>query len=261
VNATSELELWEKIIRADEANLAYYAERTDLPGAVLFCCECAADPEFDVALVYCVTPDTANATLQAIVGHFRERGRRPRIRLSPLSAPVDWPERLNRAGFVETSVNLAYFVIPETVRPIANPDVRVERAVSPADAEQFAAVQVAGFNLPPDRLRWERDLARGQLTANRHGLYLASLAGRTVGAARSIRDVHGATGLAALATLPEARGHGVGTALLARMIDDARVAGSHTIFGTLVPGSYAAAMYARLGFVTLFTTRTFVQCP
>jgi GNAT superfamily N-acetyltransferase len=247
------------IIRADETNFAYFAERTEVPGAVLFCCERAADPEFDVALLYSVTPDTAEMTLQAIVGHFRERGRRPRIRLSPLSAPVDWPERLQRAGFVESSPSLAYFVVPETVRPIANPAVRVERAVSSEDAEHFAAVQVAGFALPSDRLGGERDLARRQMTASRHRLYLASLAGRIVGAARSLRDVHGATGLSALATLPEARGHGVGTALLARMIDDARLAGSDTIFGTLVPGSYAAAMYVRLGFVTLFTTRTFVQ--
>lgn len=261
MNATSDLELWEMIIRADEANLAYFAERTIVSGAVLFCCERAADPEFDVALLYSVTPDAANATLQAIVDHFRQRGRRPRIRLGPLSTPGDWPERLERAGFVESSVSLAYFVVPETVRPIANPAVRVECAVSLEDAEHFAAVQVAGFDLPPDRLGWERDIARRQLTADRHKLYLASLAGRIVGAARSVRDADGATGLAALATLPEARRHGVGTALLARMIDDARLAGSHTIFGTLVPDSNAAAMYARLGFVTLFTTRMFVQRP
>jgi GNAT superfamily N-acetyltransferase len=261
MNATSDRELWKMIIRADEANFAYFAERTEVPGAVLFCCEGAADPEFDVALVYSVASETANATLQAIVGYFRRRGRRPRIRLSPLSTPVDWPERLERAGFVESSVSLAYFVVPETVRPIASSAISVDRAVSSEDAEQFAAVQVAGFDLPPDRLGWERDLSRLQLTANRHRFYLASLAGRVVGAGRTVRDVSGATGLAALATLPEARGRGVGTALLARMIDDARLAGSHPIFGTLVPGSYPAVMYARLGFVTVLTTRTFVQRP
>ena len=63
--------------------------------------------------------------------------------------------------------------------------------------------------------------------------------------------------MAALATLPEARGRGVGTSLLARMVDDGRRAGSRMIFGAVIPGTYPAAMYGRLGFVHLFETRAF----
>ena len=79
----------------------------------------------------------------------------------------------------------------------------------------------------------------------------------TARAARSIHLTDGVTAMAALATLPEARGRGVGVAVLKRMIQDARSEGSRVIFWTVVPGSYAAGMYSRLGFVTLFQTRSF----
>jgi GNAT superfamily N-acetyltransferase len=250
--------MWEQILRADEANLAYFAARSALPGVALFCSERADAPEFDVALIQRVRATDAGATLHAIADHFWAQGRRPRVRLSPLSAPADWPARLRQAGFVEMGERLTYFSVPETAQLVANPAVRVRRVVSAEDGDRFSAIQVAGFDLPPEHREWDRTLVHRHLAAGEHVFYLASLNERAVGAARSIHQADGATGLAALATLPRVRGRGVGTSVLARMIEDAREAGSGTIFGTITPGSYAAGMYARLGFVQLFSVRTFV---
>jgi GNAT superfamily N-acetyltransferase len=250
---------WERILRLDEANQAYFAERVALPQIALFRSEREDAPEFDVAVVYRVARTEADAALLAVKRYFRGHGRRARVRLSPVSAPADWPRRLMRAGFAETGDRLDYFSVPETVRLAASPAVDIRRAVSAEESDVFSAIQVAGFALPAEHHAWERDLFHRHLAARRHSYYLAAIDGQPVGAARSIRWPNGITALAALATLPEARGHGVGTSLLARMIEDARMAGSRTIFGTVIPGSDADRMYARRGFARLFATRTYAD--
>jgi GNAT superfamily N-acetyltransferase len=254
----AELARWTRMLRADEANIAYFANRAELSGATLFSCDRVDAPEFDVALVYDVPEADVEATLRAIEHHYRERGRRARIRLSPVSTPGDWKHRLREAGYRDAGEPLDYFVVPGSLQLPVDPDVRIERVVSGDDCDRFAALQVAGFSLPPEMLTWERSLARCHFNGGRHAFYLASIGDRLVGAARCAQEGD-ITALAALATLPEARGRGVGTSLLARMIDEARARRSNLIVGAVVPATNPAALYARRGFVTQFTTQTFVR--
>ena len=251
--------VWERVLRADEANQAYFATRAVLPGVTLFRAERADAPEFDFALIYRVLANEADATLRAIASYFQALGRGPRVRLSSLSTPRDWPARLRWAGYAETDDGFNYFSVPASVALTANPDVHIWSATSLEDGDVYSAIQVVGFDIPPEHREWDRELARRHLAAGKYTFYLASLRGRPVGAARSIHVSDGMTAMAALATLPEARGHGVGTSLLARMVDDGRAAGSRLVFGAVIPDSYAAAMYGRLGFVHLFETRTFAK--
>lgn len=249
--------LWERMLRADESNHAYFAVRAELPGVALFCAERDDAPEFDVALIYRVSADDCDVTLRAIADHFCQRGRRPRLRLSPVSAPSDWSDRLERAGFVEAGERFVYFSAPRSLHLPTSPAVRVVRAVTAEDGDLFSAIQVIGFAIPPAHQDWDCQLAQRHLAAGQHAFYLAWLDGRPVGAARSIHLPGDITAMAALATLPDACGRGVGTSLLARMIEDAWIAGSRVTFGAVVLGSYAAGMYARLGFAFHFETRTF----
>jgi predicted GNAT family acetyltransferase len=251
--------LWEQILRADEANQAYFAERAELPGVSLFCAERADAPEFDVALIYGVSEDAADATLRTIADYYRERGRQPRVRLSPVSMPADWPDRLERAGFAEAGERFVYFSAPKLLQLQTNSAVRVVRAVTAEDGDRFSAIQVIGFAIPPAHQEWDRQLAQRHLAAGQHAFYLAWLDGQVVGAARSIRLPNGMTAMAALATIPDACGRGIGTSLLARMVKDARKDGSRVSFGAVVAGSYAAGMYERLGFAFHFETRTFIE--
>lgn len=257
MNSTTDRELCEKVLRADEANFDYFAERAELPGVVMFCADRDDAPEFDVALVHHVPEGDADATLKEIVDHFASRGRRPRVRLSPISTPWDWPMRLHQAGFVQTGERHAYFTVPKAVQLTVNPTVRVERARSVDDTDRFSDIQAVGFDLSPGHAAWDRKLARRHVAAGRHDFYLAWLEDRAVGAARSTHLPGAMTTLAALATLPEARGRGVGASLLARMIEDAWGAGSRVISGAVIAGSYAAGMYDRLGFMPQFETRSF----
>jgi GNAT superfamily N-acetyltransferase len=251
--------LAEQIIRADEINLEYFATRTDLPGATLFTAERADAPEFDLALIHRVAPETAGAVLAAIIRHFRIHNRRPSVRLTDCSEPWNWADLLRSAGFVETAERFDYIVLPEVDWPPDDPSLVIDRAVTPDDADRFSAIQVAGFDLEIEHHEWDRVLAQRHLAAGRHHFYLASVGGKPVGSARSIHLPGGFAGLSALATIPEARGHGVGTALLRRMAGDARAEGNTTLFGVVRTESYAARYYERIGWLPIAAARTFCR--
>lgn len=255
--ATATSVAWRPILRAYETMQEYFAQRSTLHDAVLF--TCAEAEEFNVALVDDVVPGAAAPTLAAIVRHYRARGTTPRIRLSPLAAATDWPERLTSAGFVETGEQRRFWVVPTTLQLVGNPAVRVTRATTPAEADRFSAIQAAGYGLPPAVQDWDRRLTRRHLAAGRDRFYLAWLDEEAVGAAASMPLAAGMTGLWGLATLPGDRHRGVGTAILARMIDDARAAADGPIFFTTAWANPIEPVYARLGFVPLFRTRTFEQ--
>ena len=258
MNQDSERRLWRDVWYADDVNIAYFAARTARPGVVMFTAERDDAPEFDLARIYQAHPGPDDATLQAITRHYAPIARRPRLQLSPWSSATEWATCLQSAGYVSVPESLDYFLVPSSTTLRPNRDVRVDRVTAAVDADRFSAVQGAGFDLSPAHCAWDRDLARRHWAGKTYAMYLATLAGRAVGAARSARLPNGITVLAALATVPEARGQGVATSIFTRMIADARNAGSHLICGAVDSGGYAARMYQALGFVTLFTSPVFV---
>jgi GNAT superfamily N-acetyltransferase len=257
MNAPPSLELWEHLMRADEANLAYFAERTSMPGVTIFKSERPDAPEFDVAIIYRPPGVDSGATMRDILDTIRAGGRNLGIRLGPVAELTGWPLRLRRSGFAASAAGIVYFELPKELKLAGNPAIAVRQAMSRKDADAFSAIQAAGFELSASHAEWERDLARRHVAAGSHRFYLALRHGRPVGAVRCIHLPEGTTAFAALATVPEARRRGVATRLLARIVEDACHAGSTTITGTTVPGTGAAAMYARLGVTSRFCAPTF----
>lgn len=249
-------ELWDQVWHADDVNVAYFATAHRLPGAVMFTAERDDAPEFDVARIHRVSRGAERATIHAIVQHYARRGRCPRMQLGPLLAAA-WDESLRQSDFVRCAEALDYFSIPRSVRLPTAQDVRVLQVESDADAESFSTVQAAGFGLSPEHHAWDLELVHRHRRSGCHTFYMAMLAGQVVGAARRAHLPDGTAVLAALATLPAARGRGVGTSILARMIDDAWQAGARIVCGAVDSGSEPARMYRRLGFQTLFTTPFF----
>lgn len=251
---TTDRRLWRQVLRGDALMQEYFAAPTDLGGARLLCCDRA--DEFNLALVDDVPAAEADAALAAIVRHCRARGATPRVRLTPFSAP-DWPTRLAAAGFVETDERRRFWLVPNAVRLAAHPEIVVGRVTTPAEADEFSAIQAAGFGFPPEHEGWDRRLARRGLATGSVWYYLGRVGGRAVGAGAVVPLTNGAVGLWGLATLPAARQAGVGTAVFRRMIEDARSAGDGPVFFTTARDNPIGAVYERLGCRPLFTTSTF----
>lgn len=233
----------------------YFAERSELPGAVVF--TCAKADEFNLAQVEAVPADEADATLAAIVAHYRERRATPRVSLTEPIPPM-WSARLVRAGFVPETQPTVVLTRP-TRRPLAaQAAVEVTRAATVVDVDRVSAIQTAAFAVPPALRAWDRAVAREHFAAGRFAFYLATLEGSAVGAA-AVCAAEGATGVHGLATLPAARRRGVATALLARLGADARERGNDVLVLATARGGAAAAFYGCLGFRPVRTLRVFVH--
>jgi ribosomal protein S18 acetylase RimI-like enzyme len=95
------------------------------------------------------------------------------------------------------------------------------------------------------------DLARVTFDFGGFRPYVARLEGTAVGAA-TLMAWEGVFGIYGVATLPEARRRGVGTALVRRMISDARARDGAPICLQAETDTDAQRWYERLGFRTVY---------
>lgn len=247
--------LWQRLLRADEEMQRYFARRTIMNGATVFTCSEA--PEFNVAIVDGVDPDHAGDVLAAVVSHFRERRAVPRVRLSPVTHP-GWVRRLRRAGFVETGERRTFWLVPDQLRLPAHPQVTMTRVTTRAQARLFSSIQGIGFELSPAVQDWDLRLTRRHLTSDHVRFFLGWLDGAATGTVATTLNRDGPIGIWGLATLPLARRRGVASTLLRQAINEARATSAGPLFLTTAWDNPSADLYAKLGFVALFHTRSFI---
>ena len=262
IAANNDHALAARILRLDEASHTYAADRSEIPGAVLFTAPPGPGPSHNRAILGDVPTADADATLARIIHHFASRGAAPRVLVNPLARPPDWPDRLLRAGFVETDDREVFLTLPTAATIPTVPAVTVIPADTPDLLDQTVAVQMAGFGAPPEAVPDAQRRAHEGVTNPAggwpHRSYLATLDDKPAGGATArFGPALDLTGVYGVATLPEARRRGVATALLARVLADAHAAGHELVFLAAQPGSYADSYYRRLGFVPRFEQRTF----
>lgn len=250
--------LWARILSVDECSHEYFSERADWPGAVLFTNPGAAP--FNLAIIGDVPQADAAGLLDRLVRHYHELGVACRLRLTPLSRPADWPDRLAAGGFRHLEDEDEAFMVHRmawagTVAMPAAP-VTVRRVEDDAALSEFVLLQQAAWQSPPQDGDRALRLARRSLSAGRYRFYVACLEGRPAGAA-SARFANGLAGIYGVATLPDLRRQGVGAALVAHIVAAARRMGGDAAFLSAEPGGYAAGLYQRLGFEPLFQVRNY----
>jgi GNAT superfamily N-acetyltransferase len=136
--------------------------------------------------------------------------------VAPTAQPPDLLERLERRGFEADYAWMRFSRAADADPPSAPTELEIRRVGSEAGAS-FARVVVAGYGLPAFMGEWLAALP-GRAGWRCH---LAYDGDRAAGAAALFID--GSTGwLGFAATLPELRGRGAQTALLAARIEDAR---------------------------------------
>jgi len=219
-------------------------------------------PEANMVGCARLTETEADATIERVKEIFKREGKIVGWFVGPSSTPTDLPERLAAAGFIP-NVEEAGMATTDLARPIrSNPQIRVER-VTAEERRQASSLLARAYDLPDGVARYLVDYfdeLGSRLTVM---MYLAYVEGRDHPVAfadsiflpdRPIVIMQGA------ATLPEYRGRGIYSTLLARRMEDARNGGMQAAVIQAVR-STSAPIVARLGFEEVCSLQLFAWDP
>jgi GNAT superfamily N-acetyltransferase len=180
--------------------------------------------------------------------------------VSPLTAPPDIEERLQGRGFhIQEEIPRYAAEIDRVAAGTGPPDGLVTlRVADEADQAEWLDVMARGFVQDE-----ARTLALGRAAASA-GLdpadpwvrFLGRLHGRPVGSSGLILAA-GLAGIINVATVPDARGRGVGTAMTFAAVREARARGYRV--AVLGASDMAVTLYERLGFHRVGWTRGYVR--
>lgn len=200
---------------------------------------------------------TADATIARVKERFA--GRAFGWVTGPSTTPADLPQRLERAG-LRNDDHLAGMALTDLAHPIAAPAVRIEE-VAPRDASRESDMMSRAYGMPRD----VNDLFTGILGARgpiRARGYFAYLDGARPVAWSYLVYIPGSriVLLGGAATVPEARGQGLYTALVKRRLDDARADGAQA---AVIQADRATSgpICAKLGFRELCALEFFSWSP
>lgn len=177
----------------------------------------------------------------------------------PNTTPRDLPDRLERAG-LRNEDHLAGMALTDLDRPITAPSVRIEE-VAPRDAARESEMMARAYGMPRD----VNDLFTRMLGADsgiRARGYFAYLDGDRPVAWSYLVYVPDSpiVLLGGAATIPEARGHGLYTALVKRRLDDARADGREAAV-IQADRATSAPICAKLGFRELCSLEFYAYLP
>lgn len=175
--------------------------------------------------------------------------------LSPLATPIDMGSRLIQHGFKARQYQLPTMVAPlplSAVGPALNPQVPVWQANSRLDLEAASTIRRIAFGFAEGvALTYFEDMSKDWLRGDPARLYLARLgtAGPPVAMGALIMG-NGLPGVYVMATLPNWERQGLGKAILAQILWDARARGHEFII--LTAGARAYSLYRKFGFEHIF---------
>ncbi len=208
----------------------------------------ASRPELGTGLNFAGRIRSDDASVDRLIDKvsawLNARGVAPHFRVSPLTRPSDLARRLIRRGFVQTETETQMILAAQDIEPPSGPLVSIEQ-IEMDEIGRWAALQQRGFGAAAAS-PLAIDLARAAVAFSGIKPFLARLEGVAVGAGMLIAW-DGVFGIYGVATVPEARRQGVGTALVREMIRWARARGDAPICLQVETGSETQRWYERLG--------------
>ena len=169
----------------------------------------------------------------------------------PSTRPTDLPLRLEAAGLKHAD-SLAGMALTDLARPIeVNPAARVVE-VTFAEALERSDMMARAYGSPPDVMRFFNEVLAGTASRIKARSYMAFLDGGEPVAWSYLVYLPDSpiVLLGGAATLPEHRGHGLYSALVARRLADAR-ADRRTAAVVQADRATSAPICAKLGFAEL----------
>jgi hypothetical protein len=192
-----------------------------------------------------LSPATA-ASLDALEAFFEDRGASPQHEVS-VHAGVETLALLVERGYrpVELS-NVLVQPLPAPAAEATAPGLRV-RACTPADAEEWVARSAAGWADTPEIGELARSIARVVVANPLMTNFLVEREGVTIATA-SLGMHEGVALLAGASTIPQGRGLGAQSAVLAARLAEAHRRGCDLAMIVATPGSSSQRNAERRGF-------------
>ena len=217
-------------------------------------------PLFNCVIRASLPPNGIEATRNTLQGLIRERGAPVLWWVGPLSQPSDLGAALERSGLSAAgeapgmAIDLA--ALPAESEAIAN--FSVETVDSVAKQALWARIAGVGTEFPPAAIdalaRIEATLDDPKYRAQRR--YIGYLNGEPVASSALVLEA-GVAGIYAVATVPPARGKGIGRAMTALPLMQARGLGYRA--GILQASSMGRPIYVHMGFRDVCTYRLYIQ--
>lgn len=202
------------------------------------------------------TQEQAGGALEAILAEAHARHVPMRWWLGPGTQPAGIGERLEMRGFSRVQLAGMAIELSRMQAAPAGPALRVERVRDSGQLGAWCRVLAAGFSMPQFAAdAFGRAFEVVGLDSPDWSLYLAYLDGVPV-AASSMYLGAGVAGIYNVATLPEARGKGAGSAVSHAPLRAAHQSGYH--IGTLQASKLGYGVYRRLGFEEICTFDLYV---
>lgn len=207
------------------------------------------------------SPESADARITEVVAWYHERHMPCLWWVGPTDTPTDLAERLLARGFVEEEGTVPGMVanldrLPDEPGP---PGIEVARVEEPTAYRETCDIMAAGFGLPLEVAdAFERLASLGFEDDVSLRTFIARIDGRPVGTSLGVLG-EGTVGIFNVATLPDARGRGVGRAVTLAAMRDAAEHGAG--MAVLQSSPISHSVYERLGFDDVAHYRIFVGPP
>ncbi len=205
-----------------------------------------------------LAPETIDDRIAWVIARARALGLSFDWMLGPSARPSDLGDHLVRHGMTHTGetpamgVDLA--VLP--TMPTLPAGVTIERVRNRESLKLWARTSVVGFGLPDSTIgAFQEIMGRDNLSEDaRNYYYLARMDGEPV-ATSAMTPAAGVAGIYAVATVEQARGQGIGSAVTLLPLLEARQQGYR--IGILQASSMGHPVYIRLGFKEHFRYRDY----
>ncbi len=194
-------------------------------------------------------PAYVNARIAAILDYFRKRDVPLGWLVGPLARPANLPDYLQAHGLIYRSTDIAMALDIQSLRaaPPSVSGLTIREVASTEDLRAWYTVNIEGFGYTEQtgRVYYEAYANLGCGAGRPWHHFIGWLGNRPVAIASLLLHA-GVAGIYGIATIPEARRRGIGSAITLHALHAARANGYGV--ATLSPTAMGRNIYQRIGF-------------
>lgn len=200
---------------------------------------------------------TDENVITQILDYYKEREIPARFELTPVHATSSLLAYLSEAGFYQSDFHTTlYAALSSELEPI-DPQITVRR-LKGNEFELFADIYVKGFQLPTFLKSGIAQNNEVLYDNNQWGFYLASVEDEPAGIGVVFTN-EGISTLAAAATVPNLKNHGVQSALIQERLNEARRLDSKLVIGQAKFASTSQNNMERAGMHVAYTKAIWIK--